>query len=81
MLVLTRCIEAGLWIVHPDGTRIRVRVLRVGTNRRGQTEVVLGLEAPRSVTILREELADARRLLDFQPPVAGDKPPASGPTR
>jgi len=71
MLILTRTAETGLVLALPDGTLVRVRVLRIGLGRRGQTEVTLGLDAPHSVRILREELPDARRLLGLDPPMAG----------
>lgn len=74
MLILTRSAKTGVVIAHPDGTIIRARILQIGTGRHGQPVVVLGLDAPRSVTILREELLDARRLLGLESPMVDDKP-------
>lgn len=51
MLTLTRNIQEGITIETPSGEIIGLRVLGViGTN------VKLGFEADRSITIIREEL-------------------------
>ena len=49
MLVLDRKIHEGFWI---EG-RIFVKVLSIGRRR-----IKLGVEAPRELTIVREELAE-----------------------
>ena len=49
MLVLDRKIHEGFWIED----RIFVKVLSIGRRR-----IKLGIEAPRDMTIVREELAD-----------------------
>ena len=58
MLVLTRRVSQGFWI---DGNTF-VKVISIGRN-----QVKLGIEAPVSVRILREELEAAPRLRDGQP--------------
>ena len=49
MLVLDRKIHEGFWIED----RIFVKVLSIGRRR-----IKLGIEAPRDLTIVREELAE-----------------------
>lgn len=57
MLVLTRRSEESLVITLPDtGERVVVSVLGVDGDR-----VRLGIQAPRRVTVLRQELCDAVR--------------------
>jgi carbon storage regulator len=56
VLVLTRRLEEGLVITVPSGETITITVFAVEGDR-----VKLGIEAPRQVTILRQELCDAVR--------------------
>lgn len=55
MLVVMRRAREGLVIDLPDGTRVRVSVERVRKD-----QVTLGIAAPRSVLVLRDELVPPR---------------------
>ena len=48
-------------ILHANGERIVVQVVKVRYTGRGY-KVKLGIEAPQSVLVLREELEDEREL-------------------
>lgn len=53
MLVLSRGLSESVSFKTSDGTRIEVMVVRIGAD-----QVRLGIEAPRSVEILRAELEE-----------------------
>lgn len=58
MLIISRRVNEAFTTVQPDGTTIKVRVLRMkGGNVR------VGIEAPKSVRIVRDELLPAELLL------------------
>lgn len=52
MLVLTRKQFEGLIITMPDGTEMKIVVVEVKNNK-----VRLGIDAPKEVNVLRDELA------------------------
>lgn len=54
MLVLTRKINEVVVITFPDGAEVKVKLLRIISDGK----VRLGVEAPRDVTIMREEIAE-----------------------
>ena len=56
MLVLTRRLEEGLVITVPGGETITISVFAIEGDR-----VKLGIEAPRHMTVLRQELSEAVR--------------------
>jgi carbon storage regulator CsrA len=64
MLVLTR--KVGKWLVIGN---VRIKVIQSG-----RTRVLLGVEAPRAVKVLRTELADEGRggpARDYRKPTTG----------
>lgn len=69
MLVLTRKQQEAIRFVTSDGL-IRVTVFEVT----GTGAVRLGIEAPASVQIVRDELATARGVQPAQPEQSGDAP-------
>ena len=56
MLVLTRRLEEGLVITVPGGETITISVFAIEGDR-----VKLGIDAPRHMTVLRQELSEAVR--------------------
>lgn len=56
MLVLTRRLEEGLVITVPGGETITISVFAIEGDR-----VKLGIDAPRHMTVLRQELCEAVR--------------------
>ena len=55
MLILTRRVSETLVITTPDGTEIRTTVLGVKGN-----QVRIGVDAPKDVSIDREEIHDRK---------------------
>jgi len=53
MLVLTRGPNESLLI----GDNVVITVLNVSSNERGTPQVRIGIEAPREITVLRDEVA------------------------
>jgi len=51
MLILERLVDERVVMELPDGGRITVKLKKVGNER-----AKIGIEAPKNVTILREEL-------------------------
>ena len=57
MLILTRRISESVFIIHPDGTLIDIRILGMAGN-----QVRIGVGAPKNLLVYRAEVM--RRILD-----------------
>ena len=56
MLALTRRSGQGVICVCPDGSSVLVKVIRIAEDQRGVVRVVLGIDAPRTVRVYRDEI-------------------------